>query len=43
MGSAHAGKVQETTRQDAYSLGPGEGDARWVMGTILGPPAGEKS
>jgi quercetin dioxygenase-like cupin family protein len=34
MGNAHAGKLQETTRQNAYSLGPGEGDARWVMGEL---------
>jgi quercetin dioxygenase-like cupin family protein len=27
-------KLHEKTQHDAYSLGPGEGDARWVMGEL---------
>ena len=27
-------KQPEKTQHDAYSLGPGEGDARWVMGEL---------
>jgi quercetin dioxygenase-like cupin family protein len=36
MGSAQsvATNVQVKTQQDAYSLGPDEGDARWVMGEL---------
>ena len=29
-----AGKLREKTQHDAYSLGPGEGDPRWVMGEL---------
>ena len=36
MGGAQdvAGKLREKTQHDAYSLGPGEGDPRWVMGEL---------
>jgi quercetin dioxygenase-like cupin family protein len=36
MGSAQNAtrNPQVKTQEDAYSLGPGEGDARWVMGEL---------